>query len=523
MLWRFWSFLLWAATFVLQNSYSFITKLPWAAAILVIAAILFRGLTEYVTVIEPISVPKTLSETGYTPEVAARRLRDAMVTFTSSVGTRMQHPEIALNSELPNVVVPSVGISLDAVMASIRSLFRITRTQAVAGEITSVNNQLWLRLRLNGREFYSSTKGSDPERPDDVFQMAASAVLRRVKPYFVAVSLHRSNPEEALELTNWIVSQLPEHDENVGWAYVLKGNLLKERGAVLDDPRDIVAAERAYRKADTLGGKWEYAGRLTLRATAHFDLGNLLRDRGDLKGASNEYREAIRLDPTYLSPRNSLAHVLRLQGDNPGAVTLYREVLRLDPKYNMAQTNLTFAMKAAGRIGEVLQETRKAAAEDPKNYNARYNLGLALENAGNIDEAINEYRETLILNPKFFLGYFRLAYASRLLGKNDEAILGYQEALKIDSKDQYVHNNLGFVLYKVGRIDEAISEYRAALLLDPRFVMARNNLGIALSAAGRGSEASLEFRKVLEVEPKNEIARNQLDVILSDQSAIARN
>src|SRR5580704_613328 len=107
-------FLARGAQFVGRNFNTLIVKLPWAIVVVFVLWIVVRGLTEHVTVIEALSVPKDLEDRGYTPEVAGKHLRDAVDKFAKSVNTTMRNPEIALQGELPNIVVPSVGISLDA-------------------------------------------------------------------------------------------------------------------------------------------------------------------------------------------------------------------------------------------------------------------------------------------------------------------------------------------------------------------------------------------------------------------------
>ena len=74
--------------------------------------------------IAPIAVPRTLAEAGYTADVAAQRLHDALnkvVEVASEKG-----PRVALQADLPNVVVPGVGLSLETIAADIRALFHIT-------------------------------------------------------------------------------------------------------------------------------------------------------------------------------------------------------------------------------------------------------------------------------------------------------------------------------------------------------------------------------------------------------------
>src|SRR6266480_5887404 len=62
--------------------------LPWVAAVAWIVFVLITSVTERTTAIEPISVPKSLAESGYTPDVAAQRLRDAMNRYAKKAINR---------------------------------------------------------------------------------------------------------------------------------------------------------------------------------------------------------------------------------------------------------------------------------------------------------------------------------------------------------------------------------------------------------------------------------------------------
>src|ERR1700719_171416 len=90
-------------SFVVANFNTLVVKLPGAIIVIFILWMVIRGLTEHVTVIEPLSVPKQLEDRGYTPEVAGKHMRDAIDKFASSVNTAMKNPEIALQGELPNI------------------------------------------------------------------------------------------------------------------------------------------------------------------------------------------------------------------------------------------------------------------------------------------------------------------------------------------------------------------------------------------------------------------------------------
>ena len=136
--------------------HSMLLKLPLLVVIIVLATIVIQGLTEHATVIDPISVPRELADSGYTAEVASHRLRDAVTDFMSGVNSRMSNPDIALHGDLPNIVVPTVGISLDAIVSTFRTLLRSTRSRTLSGEIVTRENKIWLRLRLDGQEIHTS-------------------------------------------------------------------------------------------------------------------------------------------------------------------------------------------------------------------------------------------------------------------------------------------------------------------------------------------------------------------------------
>lgn len=68
------------------------------------------------------------------------------------------------------------------------------------------------------------------------------------------------------------------------------------------------------------------------RDLAHFALGSVLRDKGDLAGAITEYREALRLNPDYDLAHFALGFALEQKGDRRGALEEYRGAYMLNPK-----------------------------------------------------------------------------------------------------------------------------------------------------------------------------------------------
>jgi tetratricopeptide (TPR) repeat protein len=69
----------------------------------------------------------------------------------------------------------------------------------------------------------------------------------------------------------------------------------------------------------------------------HFNLGNLLEEKGVLDGAKEQYEEAIRLDPEYPDPRFNLAMIFEKLGRHGRACEQWRSYLKLDSESRWAE------------------------------------------------------------------------------------------------------------------------------------------------------------------------------------------
>jgi Flp pilus assembly protein TadD len=67
------------------------------------------------------------------------------------------------------------------------------------------------------------------------------------------------------------------------------------------------------------------------RAAWHVEVGDTLYAKGDLDGAIDEYREALRLNPNDANTHNNLGVALE-EGDRRGALEQYRAAYMLEPK-----------------------------------------------------------------------------------------------------------------------------------------------------------------------------------------------
>ena len=456
---------------------------------IIVCILVVQELSRDLVTIEPISVPKAFADNGFTPEVASHRLLDAIGNFPRTIRTNssrqlddipssMQALNITPRDELQDFVVPTIGLSLNAIVSSIRSVLHSASGQRISGEIILHDNLAWLRLRVDGQPVFTSTTGVAQENLDELLTAAAPAVVEKIKPYIAAAALYHERPDEAVEKALDIIdrvtasdanARLNETDLNVEWSYVLMGNYHSGR-------RDYVQAEKFLRKALALNwSNW----------TAHADLANILRSQGKLAEAITQYDRSIRINPASAAVHNNLGNALsdiarsdRKYGD---AIAEYRRAIDLDRKYALPHNNLGLALHEQGDPVEAIAEYRRAIAIDPKYAQAHLNLGNILHDRSENVEAAAEYRRAIDIDPKYAAAHYDLAIVLRVQDKFDEAIAEYQRALEINPKYVQAYNNLGMIFYEQGKLDEAIAEYRRALAIDPNHTNAVNNLAKALA------------------------------------------
>jgi superkiller protein 3 len=254
----------------------------------------------------------------------------------------------------------------------------------------------------------------------------------------------------------------------------------------------------------------------------HYNLGNALRDKGQLDEAIARYRQAIELDPKLAVAHHNLGVALKTKGQLDEAIASYRQAVILDPKLAPAHNNLGVALWCKGQLDEAIACCRQAIALEPKLALAHNNLGNALREKGQLDEAIACYRQAIGLDPKLALAHDNLGLVLMRKGQLDEAIACHRQAIASDPKYALAHNNLGVALGDKGRQDEAITCYRQAIALDPKLPSAHFNLGLMLGDKGRLDEAVTCYRNAIALGPKDTKVHICLGLALKDRGRYAQ-
>ena len=115
-----------------------------------------------------------------------------------------------------------------------------------------------------------------------------------------------------------------------------------------------------------------------LDADAWYELASDL-ELSDPAEACAAYEKAIALDPVHIDAHINLGRLLHEDGDLRGAEKQYRDALSADPAHPVAAFNLGVALDDQGRLADAAEAYRRAIELDPDNPDAHYNLAGILE------------------------------------------------------------------------------------------------------------------------------------------------
>lgn len=449
--------------------------------------------------IEPIGVPKTLSENGYTSGVAGYRLRDALNTYAgasapgderSSLNANLDsvaHDDDSLHSnidlsisaghELPDIVVPQIGLSVRAIASYLRSGLGMTG-YAISGEITAQEKKYALRLRIDGREVFSS--GYETENPDDLMTNAAPAVMQIIRPAAYAMAQYRDGKEDALIKANQIIAHHDESDINVQWAYLLKG-----KHALRNDK--FKEAKEMFSKAVSSSANSEQP---------RIQLGVALLRGSRTEEAIAQFEDVLASKPKSAIAYNNIGAALATQAKqatkaNPAAkmdpaklkqaVANYEQAIAIEPGYAISHNNLGLMQSHLGLLDEAVKSYRFAIGIAPQYMLARWNLASALQAQRKFDAAVSEYRAALAHATNAKDRAMLHTYVGDVLrvqadenGILEPAIAEYQQAIAIHCYG-WAHYNLGDLWRGQGKIRDGIDEFYQAAICDPQEVVFRTN------------------------------------------------
>ena len=252
-------------------------------------------------------------------------------------------------------------------------------------------------------------------------------------------------------------------------------------------------------------------------ADAYSNMGNVLKDKGDLEAAIQSYKQALKIKPDYAQAYNNMGNALKDKGDLEAAIQSYKQALKIKPDYAQAYSNMGIALKGKGDLNAAISSYKQALKIKPDYAEAYNNMGSALNDKGDLEAAIESYKQALTIKPDYAEAYNNMGIALKDKGDLEAAIESYKQALKIKPDYAEVYRSLSN-MHRYKEHDEYFLKMQSLCQSSSVSDEQRCHLNFALSKASEDlNEISQSFnylkignelrKKILSYDIKKDIER----------------
>jgi tetratricopeptide (TPR) repeat protein len=194
----------------------------------------------------------------------------------------------------------------------------------------------------------------------------------------------------------------------------------------------------------------------------HLLLGRLYRLNNEMLKAENEFKTAMRLDPSSEEAVTSLAYLYNEEGDAKRAIQALNSVAEND-RSDKLYSALGYTYEEQKDYPNAIRAYRKAVELNKDNLDAVRGLAQNLMNAGQYDAALDQYRAITEANPEDAQTYLRMAEIYRRVGKFDMALDSLKKAEGLVQDSLEVPYNKAVILEAQGNFAGAAEILRGLI------------------------------------------------------------
>lgn len=355
-------------------------------------------------------------------------------------------------------------------------------------------SEKYLSTEINTRLFKAEVliEGGKPQKSIEMIQGIIEEDPENVRAHYIyGLALNKlKKQEEAAEEFNRALSINPRHGHSTLNLALVQLQIFS----------NITKAEELL-KSVTQYPSFVFPEELS---TAHFYMGRLYEDRGQIDFAIREYQDAVRSNPEDNSSREAL---VRLGGENALA-----KISAEGERLKGADYYISIGNKylEEGRKVDALAQYKLAIQVDPKNPNPYYYLGNLYGEEQDYPQALSQYQQAINRNPQDVKSLIKLAdiLTKSYRYKNAEEVI--QKARQIEPGNPEVYLTSGKYFEAKGEYEAARQEYSRAVELDPKVAEAELSLGRIYSRLGEYDKAISYLDKAIKIDPNLEETYNSL-------------
>lgn len=458
-----------------------------------IVATVIQATTRRSILIDAISVPKDLSDRGFTSGAAAQQIADELTLIWKTSATSKRFGLGTSEATLPKIEVPGMSLSIDGLLYYFRDLFGCVDTK-IAGEITidappsgtategskPAKAKFNLRLRIADKGFVYSAR----EPTDDLqvlFKSSALPLMEQIDPYIAGLTyLHQKDFIGATRMAEFQLRTGAVDDRQ--WAR----NLL---GLIAENQKRWDIAEQEYTKLAELFPKF---------SLAEYNISHLLIDRGRyqqsllhaIKGFEID-KDAQRRAIGYVNIASALdsmqTHSIEFSPRDENAADIVRGIRRV------VNDKKLVASLEEGKIPDpdlIVAICQIAAEADPLLANAYRICGDVERRRERFVVAARFFERNIAATPTEPSGYNSMGQIYMAEENWDSAASFFKKAISINPNSYYDHHFLGRALAELGQYEASESEFRTALKLKPDYAWSHLRWAQMLAKKSLNQEAA---------------------------------
>jgi len=221
---------------------------------------------------------------------------------------------------------------------------------------------------------------------------------------------------------------------------------------------DLETAEKNFQAVIDRGGKLSFV---------YNNLGAAYQQRKQHSQALTQFREAIRLDPNYASPRILAAASLMAMEKFPDAIKELEYAAKLQPNEPLVRLQLAKAYEQTGDHFGRVEQYQRLREINPRDPEYAFQLGRAfMELAAWCSQEIER------IDPSSARLQQSIANSYVYQGNNEKAIATLKKAILVAPKLPDLHLALAQLYAQQGQITEAIQEIDLELVIIPNSLAA---------------------------------------------------
>lgn len=488
---------------LLTNLKSLMTN---AVIVATLVLTLWAGWREYQRdslVIEPIDVPKLLTESG----VSGQSVSQSLIARIVQMQAQAEIPAGRRRALQPtwtqvDIQVPGSTISIASVVRFVKRQLG-TENLRIGGEVREEGNKY--RLILRGGDSKSEVlvdRSSGKDSLDDLIRRSAELALEKISPcdaasFAYGTEFKNRDYPQTLRLIRLCIGNGSSNEQSAGF------NLW---GTVFLDQNKAEEALSMYRRA---AGGWPCR-----YAEACANWGKVLSGKGLEHEALEKYADATRIDPRLAWAHLAMADSLLRIGAYVKAKSGYEKAIDLDATQLWAYVGVGDSLLAMGKSDEAqaayrnvadIAERRTFAQGEGKEYaslEVRYGDAYqawcrVLTDTGKPKDAIEKCGIAAQIDPRDTFPHTQSIWAYLNLWRPDLARTECERARTLQS--DFAETRLACAQVAERLLDEpaAVAELQKLVDANPAYPGARRNLGLALARTGKFDAAVAQFEAAL--------------------------